>query len=94
MEARRPQDQTIARSSADVASAEPAAVELNLAPASVFAGFVHDAGGAPASAAQVDCFFLGIVLAYVFQMTRSLYASALVHGVINGVSVIVFLAGR
>jgi uncharacterized protein len=38
--------------------------------------------------------FLGIVLAYVFQMTRSLYASALVHGIINGVSVIVFLVGR
>lgn len=30
--------------------------------------------------------FVGIVLAYVFQTTRSLFASSLVHGIINGVA--------
>lgn len=57
VEARR--QQMIARSAAEVGSAEPASVELNLAPAATIAGFVHDAVGAPVSAAQVDCFFLG-----------------------------------
>jgi membrane protease YdiL (CAAX protease family) len=32
--------------------------------------------------------FLGIVLAYVFERTRSIYPPALVHGIINGISVL------
>lgn len=32
--------------------------------------------------------FLGVVLAYVFQLTRSLYASALVHGIFNAIAVV------
>lgn len=35
--------------------------------------------------------FLGIVLAYVFQTSRTLYASALIHGIINTISVISLL---
>lgn len=36
--------------------------------------------------------FLGIVLAYVFDRTHSVYASALVHGIINGLSVILLFS--
>jgi membrane protease YdiL (CAAX protease family) len=36
---------------------------------------------------------LGIALAYVFQFTRSLYCSALVHGINNFISVIVLFHG-
>jgi membrane protease YdiL (CAAX protease family) len=32
--------------------------------------------------------FMGIVLAYVFHHTRSIYASALLHGLINGLTVL------
>jgi membrane protease YdiL (CAAX protease family) len=30
---------------------------------------------------------LGVILAYVFQVSRSVYASALVHGIVNGIAV-------
>ncbi|HZU14632.1 MAG TPA: CPBP family intramembrane glutamic endopeptidase [Chloroflexota bacterium] len=35
--------------------------------------------------------FMGVVLAYVFEYGKSIYASALVHGVINAISVIYIL---
>lgn len=33
-------------------------------------------------------FFMGVILAYVFQYTRSLYASAVLHGVTNAIAVL------
>jgi membrane protease YdiL (CAAX protease family) len=35
--------------------------------------------------------FLGFALAYVFQYGRSIYASALVHGIINFLSTVTIL---
>ena len=37
--------------------------------------------------------FLGVVLAYVFFYTRSLYSSAVVHGIINAISIATFFHG-
>ncbi|GAC1444590.1 MAG: hypothetical protein NVSMB52_04040 [Chloroflexota bacterium] len=37
--------------------------------------------------------FIGIALAYVFQYSRSVYASALVHGIINSIAVLAVLNG-
>lgn len=37
--------------------------------------------------------FMGIALAYVFQLSRSVYASALVHGLINALAVIRLFSG-
>jgi membrane protease YdiL (CAAX protease family) len=37
--------------------------------------------------------FLGITLAYIFQIARSVYASALVHGLVDGLAVLVLIHG-
>jgi membrane protease YdiL (CAAX protease family) len=37
--------------------------------------------------------FMGIALAYVFQVSRSIYASALVHGLINALAIIRLFSG-
>jgi membrane protease YdiL (CAAX protease family) len=34
--------------------------------------------------------FLGIALAYIFQLARSIYASALVHAIINGAATLLY----
>lgn len=37
--------------------------------------------------------FLGVILAFVFQYTRSIYPSVLVHGIFNAVALITYLHG-
>lgn len=46
-------------------------------------GFVH---GQPHTLPIL--FFMGVVLAYVFQYTRSVYASAVLHGITNAIAVV------
>jgi membrane protease YdiL (CAAX protease family) len=37
--------------------------------------------------------FLGIALAYAFQLARSMYSSMVIHGLVNALAVIALLAG-